>query len=123
MKKTSRYNLSRIMTRAWDMYRANKAAGKTAPCYRFPACLSISWAREKESWILENVKAGKIQFEQDMVVEFTGVSEITLHRWTNYGHDRIYLNGWNGYYDINRREMHSRHLDPRVATVVANLCY
>lgn len=123
MKKTSRYNLSHIMTRAWNLYRDGKAAGKTHISYSFPACLSRSWVKEKEGWLLENVKAGKVKFEQDMTVEFTGVSEITLHRWTNYGHDRIYLNGWNGYYDINSREMHSRHLDPRVATVVANLCY
>lgn len=86
MKK---YNLSKIMKRAWELKRCNSY-------YSFSKCLSLSWSEAKrELRAAEESAAAEAQkgatFKQGMEIT-VGYSTYTLRRWQSYGKDRIYIN-------------------------------
>ena len=86
MKK---YNLSKIMKRAWELKRCNR-------CYTFSKCLHLSWdeakRERKAAEEAEKLAAMKgTQFKQNMEIT-VGYTTYTLRRWQSYGKDRIYIN-------------------------------
>lgn len=86
MKK---YNLSKIMKRAWELKRCNSY-------YSFGKCLHISWIEAKQEVLkAEQDAAAEAQkfaaFKNGMEIT-VGYSTYTLNRWQNYGKDRIYIN-------------------------------
>jgi len=97
MKK---YNLSKIMKRAWVLKRCNSY-------YSFGKCLHIAWVEAKQARAkAEQEAAAEAQketaFRQGMEIT-VGYSTFTLRRWQSYGKDRIYINhGMSniGYLDV-----------------------
>lgn len=77
MKK---YNLSKIMTGAWVLYRSNNGT--------FSECLKKSWANEK-------AVCGKKKFTGTAVLEF-GMATVKFSSWEGYGRKRIYINRGDG---------------------------
>lgn len=96
-----RYNLSRIMTRAWQ-------TKKWYPKVSFSEALTRAWAEEKE---LRNVEDQKGQeFHNGMSLTAYGITR-TLSRWTKNGHDRVYINDRrksDGYVDLVTKQAHTR---------------
>lgn len=86
MKK---YNLSKIMKRAWVLKRCNSY-------YSFGKCLHIAWVEAKQARAkAEQEAAAESQkaaaFRQGMEIT-VGYSTFTLRRWQSYGKDRVYIN-------------------------------
>lgn len=95
MKK---YNLSKIMKRAWEIKKSYSARA-----LNFAQCLKRAW------------NEAKIEFQNSLVPDkFTDGMEITidgytrtLSRWTKGGYDRVYINGGSrmgdGFVDLKTR--------------------
>ena len=124
MKKTStRYNLSRIMTRAWKRYRNGQEVykGRDKETHTFSLCLKLSWDEEKEIVTLREAEQNGVDFEQNMAIKFVCMPSVTLNRWSKYGHDRLYFNGCAGWYDIAKKEFHGKKIDSRLERFVSSL--
>lgn len=97
MKK---YNLSKIMSRAWQLKRCNSY-------YTFGKCLHNAWTEAKQEVMkAEQQAAAEAQksaaFKQGMEIT-VGYTTYTLNRWQSYGKDRIYINYGTrniGYLDV-----------------------
>lgn len=117
MKKTSRYDLSRIMTYAWKRYRIGQEVlkGRDKETHTFSLCLKLAWARAKEEVALAEAAQNGVDFEQNMTVDLIGMHTVTLNRWSKYGKDRVYFNGGcSGYYDIIKGECVGKRVDRRL---------
>lgn len=99
MKK---YNLSKIMSRAWHIFHRMKSCG-----YSFSKCLHNAWTeakQEAEKAEQEAVADAQkcISFRDGMEIT-VGYTTYILSRWQNYGKDRIYINHSTrniGYLDV-----------------------
>ena len=123
MKKTTRYNLSRVMTNAWKRYKIGQKVlkGYDKETNTFSLCLKLAWAKEKEAVAIQEAEQNGIEFKQDMAVDFLGMHTVTLNRWSKYGHDRLYFNGCTGWYDIVKKEFHGKKIDSRLERFVSSL--
>lgn len=77
MKK---YNLSKIMKRAWKIVKTIKTTMSDAL---------------KKAWLEAKSISDKIKFENHMDITVDGYTR-ELSRWTKGSHDRIYINGGSG---------------------------
>ncbi len=93
-----RYDLSKIMKRAWEMKRLHKAL-------TFGQCLKNAWGEAKVEY--QNSLVATI-FENGMQITIDGYTR-TLNRWTKGNMDRIYINGGSrkgdGFVDLVSRRM------------------
>lgn len=105
-----KYNKSEIMKKAWSQYKYAQAfyKGYDKEVHTFGYCLHIAWRRAKEEVALQEVEKNGVDFEQGMEF-YAGYKVVTLRRWTKYGKDRIYINGNDGWYDIQKDEFHWKH--------------
>lgn len=96
MKK---YNLSKIMKRAWEMRKSYSARALT-----FGQCLKRAWNEAKMEY--QNTLVPKT-FKNGMEITVDGHTR-TLSRWSKGGYDRVYINGGSkkgdGYVDLNSRK-------------------
>lgn len=97
-----RYNLSKIMTRAWQLHRL--------PCKAttFGDCLSRAWYEEKIAVEIEEQKGQ--EFRNGMSLTAYGITR-TISRWTKNGHDRVYINDRrksDGYVDLVTKRVYTR---------------
>lgn len=92
-----KYNLSKIMKRAWEMKRMYRQLS-------FSQCLKRAWSEAKAEY--QNSLAPAV-FENGMEITIDGFTR-TLSRWTKDGHDRVYINGGSkkgdGYVDLRSRK-------------------
>jgi hypothetical protein len=99
MKK---YDLSKIMKRAWELKRSWNCRALT-----FGECLKRAWSEAKEAVKVNNLFG--IKFVNGMNITVNGIT-CQLRRWTKAGYDRIYVNDGSrkggGYIDIINRENH-----------------
>ena len=97
MKK---YNLSKIMKRAWEMKRSYHCRALT-----FAQCLKKSWAEAKNEYQNSLVPE---KFTDGMEITVDGYTR-TLNRWTKGGYDRVYINGGSrkgdGFVDLKNKMM------------------
>lgn len=94
-----KYNLSKIMSRAWEM--------KKEYCCRalsFGQCLKKAWNEAKNEYQNSLVPD---KFTDGMEVTVDGITRI-LKRWTKNGYDRVYINGGcrkgDGFVDLKNRK-------------------
>lgn len=91
MKK---YDLSKIMKRAWEIKKENKKN-------IFSICLQLAW---------EEAKKAVVKFKNGMELVVDGRVYMTLRRWTKGNHDRVYINDGTrkgcGYIDLIEKEEH-----------------
>lgn len=90
-----KYNLSKIMKRAWELKRKN-GSGRFSSVYTIGKCLKMAWTEAKQARAkaereaaTESQKGGN--FHQGMEIT-VGYTTYTLNRWQIYGKDRIYIN-------------------------------
>lgn len=95
MKK---YNLSKIMKRAWKLRKSYCARALT-----FAECLKRAWEEAKTEYQNSLVP---IIFTDGMEITVDGITR-TLKRWTKGGYDRVYINGGcrkgDGFVDLKRK--------------------
>lgn len=108
MKK---YNLSKIMKRAWELRKSYRARALT-----FAECLKRAWQEAKTAY--QNSQVSKI-FTDGMEITVNGVTR-TLKRWAKGGYDRVYINGGcrkgDGFVDLkNKRAFLNGGLEFQVA--------
>lgn len=88
--------MKNVMTRAWAIYK--ETGCKTR--FEFSLCLKMAWEESKT-----------VSFENNMTIEADGYKR-TLTRWTNGGHDRVYINGGSrkgdGFVDLKTQKAHLR---------------
>lgn len=92
-----RYNLSKIMKRAWELKRSYSSLN-------FAQCLKRAWEEAKTEYQNSLVP---VSFTDGMEITVDGYTR-TLKRWTKGSFDRVYINGGSrrgdGFIDlINRR--------------------
>lgn len=96
MKK---YNLSKIMKKAWEIRRNWHSRALT-----FGECLKKAWSEAKKEYQNSLVPE---KFTDGMEITVDGVTR-TLKRWTKAGYDRIYINGGcrkgDGFVDIKNKK-------------------
>lgn len=114
-----KYNLSQIMTRAWELKRCN-------PYFSFSKCLHLSWdeakaaRRKAEQAAREDAQKGQT-YHKGMVISIGG-EDYSLNRWQGYGKDRIYLNQGVrsfGYLDVRTGRVWNTPKRPRPETLKA----
>ena len=97
MKK---YNLSKIMKRAWEMRRSYNCRA-----LNFAQCLKRAWEEAKTEYQNSLVPD---KFSDGMEITVDG-STRTLKRWTKGGYDRVYINGGSrkgdGFIDLKNKRM------------------
>lgn len=97
MKK---YNLSKIMKKAWEMKRSYHARSLT-----FAQCLKRAWQEAKNEYQNSLVPE---KFTDGMEITVDGITR-TLSRWTKGGYDRVYINGGcrkgDGFVDLKNKKM------------------
>lgn len=95
MKK---YNLSKIMKRAWELRRSYSCRSLT-----FSECLKRAWKEAKTEYQNSLVPD---KFEDGMEITVDGYTR-TLSRWRKGGHDRVYINGGtrrgDGFVDLKSK--------------------
>lgn len=79
-----KYDLSKIMKRAWEMKKSYRCRA-----LNFSQCLKRAWAEAKNEY--QNSLVPTV-FTDGMEITVDGITR-TLKRWTKGGRDRIYING------------------------------
>lgn len=100
MKK---YNLSKIMKRAWKMKKSY-----SCKALNFAQCLKRAWDEAKTEYQNSLVPD---KFTDGMTITVDGMTR-TLSRWTKGGYDRVYINGGSrrgdGFVDLKSKRMFLR---------------
>lgn len=93
-----KYNLSKIMKRAWEMRKSYYCRSLS-----FAQCLKRAWEEAKIEYSNSLVPA---EFTDGMEITVDGYTR-TLSRWTKGNYDRIYINGGShkgdGFVDLKSR--------------------
>lgn len=87
MKK---FNLSQIMTRAWEIKKENTEN-------IFAECLRMAWAEVKKSVTVEKTLKYKIIDKLNFIIDNAPdvyVYNVSVSDWSNYGKDRTYFAIW-----------------------------
>lgn len=83
-----------VMNKAWGIaYRGQKNHGGSVKEY-FAEALRLAW---------KAIKGEKEVTEEEMVSVTSYPERYTVKRWTNYGHDRLYVSYWTGGGHENKR--------------------
>lgn len=97
--KMKKYNLSKIMKRAWEMKKDYHCRALD-----FSQCLKKAWDEAKNEYQNSLVPD---KFTDGMEITVDGVTR-TLNRWTKGGYDRVYINGGcrkgDGFIDLKNRK-------------------
>ena len=98
--KTKKYNLSKIMKRAWEMKKSYKARA-----LNFAQCLKRAWEEAKIEYQNSLVPD---RFSDGMEITVDGFTR-TLKRWKKGEYDRVYINGGSrkgdGFVDMKNKRM------------------
>lgn len=102
-----KYNKSEIMSKAWKRYKLHLSVSKgyDREAFTFDFWLHCAWEDAKNEVALQEVEKNGVEFKNGMTVPFF-CRDISLSRWTKYGKDRCYINGSDGWYDIQKDEFH-----------------
>lgn len=96
-----KYNLSKIMKRAWEMKKSYRCRS-----LNFAQCLKRAWEEAKQEYQNSLVPDS---FVDGMEVTVDGTTR-TLTRWTKGNYDRVYINGGSrrgdGFVDLKSGKMY-----------------
>lgn len=94
-----KYDLSKIMKRAWEMKKSYRCRSLS-----FSQCLKNSWDEAKKEYQNSLVPN---KFTDGMEITIDGITR-TLKRWTKGGYDRVYINGGcrkgDGFVDLKTKK-------------------
>lgn len=99
MKK---YNLSKIMKKAWETFRKFKSFLPPLP---FSECLKRAWEEAKKA--AEEVKEitlSTVKMAAHSLIEGTLYTQVTFSAWENYGKSRVYIKAIKYTLAGNKRE-------------------
>lgn len=94
-----KYDLSKIMKKAWEIRKSYHSKSLT-----FGECLARAWHYAKIEY--QNSLVPTV-FTDGMEITIDGYTR-TLSRWKKFDHDRVYINGGSrkgdGYVDLKKRD-------------------